>query len=178
MRTDRRGFMRVLAGAIGLLAGGSSSGSSRDWTHEIHRATRNTRFGPVGALRPRLPRASRRSKAFAGAPRIPLPAPEAPQARALAQVLSDFSGANGLAAAPLTLAELTRLLHYTNGVTGGWGAGDGLKLRAASGSKRASTTTPLCDTTSCRSNGARGSPRCGTRSSARRRWRTHPQRFS
>jgi SagB-type dehydrogenase family enzyme len=131
MRTDRRGFMRVLAGAIGLLAGGSSSGDSRDWTHEIHRATRNTRFGPVGALRPRLPRAPRRSKAFAGAPRIPLPAPEALQARALAQVLSDFGGATGLAAAPLTLAELTRLLHYTNGVTGGWGAGGGLKLRAA-----------------------------------------------
>lgn len=131
MRTDRRGFMRVLAGAIGLLAGGSSPGGSRGWTHEIHRATRNTRFGPVGALRPRLPRAPRRSKAFAGATRTPLPAPEAPKTRALAQVLSDFGGADGLAAAPLTLAELTRLLQYTNGVTGEWGAGDSFKLRAA-----------------------------------------------
>lgn len=131
MRTDRRGFMRVLAGAIGLLTGGSSPGRSRDWTHEIHRATRNTRFGPVGALRPRLRRAPRRAKAFAGAPRSPLPAPETPGVRALAQVLSSFSAADGLAAAPLTLPELTRLLHYTNGVTGRSGAGNGLELRAA-----------------------------------------------
>jgi SagB-type dehydrogenase family enzyme len=64
-------------------------------------------------------------------PRIPLPAPAAPQTRALAQVLSDFRAAEGLAAAPLVLAELTRLLHFTNGVTSQWGAGDGLKLRAA-----------------------------------------------
>jgi SagB-type dehydrogenase family enzyme len=131
MRTDRRGFMRVLAGAIGLLAGGSSPSSSRDWTHEIHQATRNTRFGPVGALRPRLRRPPRRSKAFAGLPRTPLPAPQAPEVRSLAQVLSDFGSADTLAAKPLSLAELTRLLHYTNGVTGEGRAGNGLKLRAA-----------------------------------------------
>ena len=131
MRTDRRGFMRILAGAIGLLAGGSSPGGARDWTHAIHQATRNTRFGPVGALRPRLPPSPRRYKPYAGAPRIPLPAPEAPEVRALAQVLADFRAADGLAAAPLALAELSRLLHYTNGVTGGWDRRDDLRLRAA-----------------------------------------------
>jgi SagB-type dehydrogenase family enzyme len=131
MRTDRRGFMRVLAGAIGLLAGGSSPSSSRDWTHEIHQATRNTRFGPVGALRPRLRRPPRRSKAFEGVPRTPLPAPQEPETRSLAQVLSGFGGADALAATPISLAELTRVLHYTNGVTGEGRAGNGLKLRAA-----------------------------------------------
>jgi SagB-type dehydrogenase family enzyme len=131
MRTDRRGFMRILAGAIGLLAGGSSPSGAQGWTHEIHQATRNTRFGPVGALRPRLPRAPRRFKPYAGAPRVPLPTPEAPQARALAQVLSDFRATDGLAAAPLTLAELSRLLQYTNGVTGGRARRRDLKLRAA-----------------------------------------------
>jgi hypothetical protein len=62
MRTDRRGFMRVLAGALGLLAGGRASAAARDWTGEIHRETRNTLLGPVGLLRPRMPRRVRRTK--------------------------------------------------------------------------------------------------------------------
>ncbi|HEY5658730.1 MAG TPA: SagB/ThcOx family dehydrogenase [Myxococcota bacterium] len=131
MRTDRRGFLRAFTGALGLLAGGSSPAGAQDRVQEIHRATRNTRFGPVGALRPRRLRPQRRSKAYAGAPRVALPGAEAPQTRALAAVLSDFRAAEGFAAEPIALAELARLLHFTNGVTGAWGDGEGLQLRAA-----------------------------------------------
>jgi SagB-type dehydrogenase family enzyme len=130
MRTDRRGFMRVLAGALGLLAGGRASAAARDWTGEIHRETRNTLLGPVGLLRPRMPRRVRRTKDYPGAPRVALPPAMAEQTRSLSEVMADYQVARALAPQPLALAELSRLLHFSNGVTGE-PAGDGFKLRAA-----------------------------------------------
>lgn len=130
MRTDRRGFMRVLAGVLGLLGGRGASAASSDWTGEIHRETRNTALGPVGLLRPRMPRRVRRTKDYPAAPRVALPAPAAERTRSLAQVVASYREARALAPEPLALTELSRLLHYANGVTGK-SAGDGFELRAA-----------------------------------------------
>ena len=117
MRTDRRGFMRVLAGTAAWLAGGSAGAAEPSWTCEIHQQTRNTLLGPVGRKWWPVTRKTRRTKAYAGHERIALPAPASPGARSLADVIGDFRAADGFAEDALGLADLSRLLYFTNGVT-------------------------------------------------------------
>jgi SagB-type dehydrogenase family enzyme len=126
MRTDRRGFMRALAGALGWAAAGPAAAAPDDCLSRIHQATRNTMLGPIGREWWPTTRVRERSKAYSGAPRLALPEPIAVVERSLAEVLAGFSEpAAGFTGRSLPLAELSRLLHYTNGVTGGSG------LRAA-----------------------------------------------
>ena len=56
-------------------------------------------------------------KAYVGRGRIALPAPASSGARSLAEVIDGFQVAPGFADEPLGLAELSRLLYFTNGVT-------------------------------------------------------------
>jgi SagB-type dehydrogenase family enzyme len=117
MQTDRRGFMGVLAGTAAWLAGGSVRAAEPAWTSEIHQQTRNTLLGPVGRKWWPATRKTRRTKAYAGRERIALPAPASPGVRSLADVIGDDRGAVGFAGEALGLADLSRLLHFTNGVT-------------------------------------------------------------
>ncbi len=133
MRTDRRGFMRVLMGALGFLTGGASPAAAEPWTQAIHRATRNTLFGAVGSKLWRTSRPRDRTKTYAGAPRIALPKPVATDARSLSDVLTRFGDSlPGVSDEPITVSELARLLHFANGVTGRRGSGgQTVALRAA-----------------------------------------------
>ena len=117
MRIDRRGFMRVLAATTAWLAGGNARAAEPEWTCEIHQQTRNTRLGPVGRKWWPTSRKWRRVKAYAGHERIALPAPTSPGERPLVDVIDGFQVADGFAKQPLGLAELSRLLQFTNGVT-------------------------------------------------------------
>ena len=109
--------MHVLAGAAAWLAGGSARAAEPAWTSEIHQQTRNTLLGPVGRKWWPMTRKTRRTKAYAGHERIALPTPASRGARSLADVIGDFRGAEGFAEEVLGLADLSRLLHFTNGVT-------------------------------------------------------------
>ncbi len=109
--------MRVLAGTAAWLAGGRAGAAKPSWTCEIHQQTRNTLLGPVGRKWWPVTRKTRRTKAYAGHERIALPAPASPGARSLADVIGDFRAADGFAEDALGLADLSRLLYFTNGVT-------------------------------------------------------------
>ncbi len=109
--------MRVLAGTAAWLAGGSARAAEPEWTCEIHQQTRNTLLGPVGRTWWPVTRRARRTKAYAGYERIALPAPANPRARSLADVIGEFRAADRFSDEPLDLAALSRLLHFTNGVT-------------------------------------------------------------
>ena len=124
MRIDRRRFFRLLArllvGAAALFGVRSSSATAASEASEaldIHQATRNTRLGALGAKRPRLSRPPRPFKPYPGKRRIALPAPPDSPARTLAEVVREWAPAQSFGAEGLTLAQLARLLHFTNGVT-------------------------------------------------------------
>lgn len=119
MQTDRRGFMWLMAGISGWLAGGGRARAGEPtWSLEIHQQTRNTRLGPVGRNWWPQRQRSRRAKEYPGRERIGLTAPAAPNGRSLGRVLRDFRSADGFANEPLDLPTLSRILHFTNGVTG------------------------------------------------------------
>ncbi len=117
MQTDRRGFMRVLAGTAAWLTGASARAAEPAWTSEIHQQTRNTLLGPVGRKWWPVTRETRRTKAYTGHERIALPAPASPGARSLADVIGERRAADGFKDEALGLADLSRLLYFTNGVT-------------------------------------------------------------
>ena len=117
MPLDRRGFMRVVAGGVAWLTGGSAGAVAPAWTCEIHQQTRNTLLGPVGRKWWPASRSRRRTKAYAGHARIALPAPAAARGRSLAEVIGGFRVAEGFADKPLDLAAVSRLLYFGNGVT-------------------------------------------------------------
>jgi SagB-type dehydrogenase family enzyme len=126
MRTDRRSFFRLLAGAAALLSGKISVAKSTPERFDIHQATRNTRDGPLGARRPRLSGRLLNHKRYPGKRRVALSEFAAEPARTLAEIVRDWAPAPGFGGAAISLAQLGRLLHFTNGVTlkapaGGWG---------------------------------------------------------
>ena len=127
MKLRRRAFLRILAGAVAFLAGRPAPARAKTRVLEIHRATRNTLAGALDGLLSKLRRPPARFKAYAGAERTKLPALRADPALPLAEAVRHYAPARGFREAPLSLAELGRLLYFTNGVTGR----RGLHLRAA-----------------------------------------------
>jgi len=125
MRTDRRSFFRLLAGAAALLTGKASIAKSTPERYDIHRATRNTRLGAFGVRRPRLSGPPLDHKRYPGKRRVALPARGDEPARTLAEIVRQWAPAEGFGSAAISLAQLGRLLHFTNGIT----------LKAPSGQK-------------------------------------------
>ena len=109
--------MHVLAGMAAWLAAGSARAAKPAWTSEIHQQTRNTLLGPVGRKWWPVTRKTERTKAYTGHQRIALPAPASPGVRSLAEVIGDYRAADGFADKAVGLADLSRLLYFTNGVT-------------------------------------------------------------
>ncbi len=109
--------MRVLAGMAAWLTAGSARAAKPAWTSEIHQQTRNTLLGPVGRKWWPATHKTERTKAYTGRERIALPAPASPGTRSLAEVIGDFRAADGFADKAVGLADLSRLLYFTNGVT-------------------------------------------------------------
>jgi SagB-type dehydrogenase family enzyme len=117
MRTDRRSFFRLLAGAAALLAGKTSAAKSAPERFDIHQATRNTRLGALGARWPRLSGPPPDHKPYPGKRRVALPEFVVEPSRTLAEIVRQWAPAQGFGAGSMTLAQLGRLLHFTNGVT-------------------------------------------------------------
>jgi len=117
LRLGRRAFLRAASGAVAWLASRPLGASPVERAPEIHRATRNTTRGAIGVRWPRLTRPPKPWKEYAEAPRTRLPRAGRSPSLPLADVVRDFAEAPRFGDAPLTLAELTRVLHFANGVT-------------------------------------------------------------
>ena len=119
MRTDRRGFLGILAGAVGVLAlPGRAQNVPSANALEIHRITRNTRAGAIGRWLTSWGSVQPPAKEYAGSARVALPAVVAGSSRSLAATVRGFAPAAGFEAREIPLATLARLLHQTNGITG------------------------------------------------------------
>ncbi len=117
MRTDRRSFFRLMAGAVALLSGKISVARSRPERFDIHQATRNSRLGALGVRRPRLSGTPPDHKLYPGKWRISLPEPVVESARTLTEIVRQWSPDQNFGGGSMTLAQLGRLLHFTNGIT-------------------------------------------------------------
>ncbi|MDJ0852731.1 MAG: SagB/ThcOx family dehydrogenase [Myxococcota bacterium] len=129
---NRRSFLRAFAAALAWLPVRSLPAAAADAAVDIHRDTRNTRFGAIGRALARLGPVPGRAKPYREAPRITLPPRDGPRGLSLAEALRRASEPSDIGEGPLSLAEVARLLHHTNGVTGEmrWDGGR-LDLRAA-----------------------------------------------
>ena len=129
METDRRGFLRLLGGALTVAPTGAVAG---DRALEIHAQTANTRWGALGVRLRALHDPLAPFKSYPDANRFGLPAIDTRVALPLAEAVRGYAPASGFRATALSLAELSRLLYFTNGVTGRVPAGGGVvHLRAA-----------------------------------------------
>jgi SagB-type dehydrogenase family enzyme len=128
VRLERRGFLRASLAALAWLVGGARPARTAEQTAlAIHRATRNTRRGALGARLWTSGFEPSRSKRYTGLARVALPAAPAEPGLPLQRAVSQWQLPRALAA-PLSLSELSRLLRHANGVTG---SADGIALRAA-----------------------------------------------
>jgi SagB-type dehydrogenase family enzyme len=131
MDTDRRGFLRLSAGAAALLwplrSGGADAGAQT--ALGMHRATRNTRLGATGtAVRRALWTELPPFKEYAGLRRDALAAPSWETGRALSAVAHGYRPARAFVPEPISREQLARILFLANGVTGQHA---GRSLRAA-----------------------------------------------
>jgi SagB-type dehydrogenase family enzyme len=117
MRTDRRSFFRLLAGAAALLSGKISAARPTPEHFDIHEATRNTRLGALGVRRPRLSGPPPDHKDYPGKRRVVLPTPIDAPARTLAEIVRQWEPVEAFAGAAISLAQLGRLLYFSNGIT-------------------------------------------------------------
>ena len=118
--TDRRGFLRFSAGMLSLLGariGAADAPTPLETALAVHRATRNTALGAVGARIRRWRGPLPSSKPYPGKPRIPLPEPSASGGRAFETLASGHAPAAGFEPKTLSLDALTQLLFLANGVT-------------------------------------------------------------
>ncbi len=128
MKIGRRGFLG-LAAASALAPLALRAAPPPSAALAAHRASRNTWLGPAGGrVRPGAPPLD---KSYPGAPRLRLPARAHPGSRSLAATLEDDTLQCRFSRDPIALAELARLLHLTNGVTGVVRGSDPPELRRA-----------------------------------------------
>lgn len=114
--------------ALGWLAAGARpAGVAEQTALTIHRATRNSRRGALGVRLWNRDFRPARAKRYSGIERVALPAVAERPGVPLERVVRQWRPPPALAGA-LSLAELSRVLRHTNGVTGN---ADGVALRAA-----------------------------------------------
>ncbi len=133
--TDRRNFLRLLGSGIALLSGRASRAAEDAGPLEVHRATRNTLLGALGASLPR-PGQPPPFKTYPGSDRLALPAFNHEPGVPLAEAVATDGGLERFEAQSLPLSRLSRILHFTNGVTGGVGgpsSGPGLRAAPSAG---------------------------------------------
>lgn len=134
MRTDRRGFLGLLAGALGGLArpARAQHGPAANGL-EIHRITRNTRAGAIGRWLSSRGEAPPPAKEYAEAARVELPEIAPGDSRSLAATLRGCAPADTFEAREIAFATFARLLHLTNGVTGEFPGGAPLRAAPSAG---------------------------------------------
>lgn len=128
MRANRRSFLRLGGHVLALLLGGPTLARARECALEIHRSTRNTLVVAIGSRLRSLRGTLLRYKPYQGAQRVTLPPFARKPSLPLVGAAQRYAPAAGFAPERISLAELARLLHFTNGVTGQLG---GIQLRAA-----------------------------------------------
>lgn len=132
MKTDRRGFVRLLGGGFAALLGRSIPAAAQEAAFGIHDSTRNTRLGALGVRLRSTRDPFSPFKPYSGARRLELPEPATSPALSLAEAVRRYAPAVGFGKQSLSLGELARLLFFANGVTGRVQAGRHvLHLRAA-----------------------------------------------
>ena len=117
-RLARRDFLRLAAAsAFAPPAPARAADRPGPRATDVHRATRNTWYGPpaLGSLFTERPPPA---KPYPGAPRVPLPAGDALGATSLAEAAHGPAPAPAFSGAPIPLGVLAALLKLTNGVTG------------------------------------------------------------
>jgi len=129
LKADRRSFFRFLGGTVALLSGGAPRASAREEVLEIHRATRNTLLGALGARLPRLGGPPLSFKRYPGYERAELPEFGSEPALALPEAIAAAHERVRFEAKSISIGQLSRILHFSNGVTSG--PSSGLALRAA-----------------------------------------------
>ena len=125
MRVDRRHFLALVAAGLSGLGPRGSSAAERvvraadrgSLAARLHRDTRNTLTGTIG--RTLWPPSSppSRAKRYPGRRRESLPPPGGRGGASLDEVVRAFAPADRFDSAPLSLAQLSRLLFLANGVT-------------------------------------------------------------
>jgi SagB-type dehydrogenase family enzyme len=130
VRINRRELLKLAGGATALLLGAPVSVGARVGAVQIHRETRNTWLGAIGMRgRALLGRGGGEvAKPYSDRRRLALPPADAEDGAPFGVTLRAYSSTSAFREAPLALGDLARLLHHTNGVTGGGGR---IALRAA-----------------------------------------------
>jgi SagB-type dehydrogenase family enzyme len=129
LKADRRGFFRFLGSTIALLSCGASRASAGEEVLAIHRATRNTLLGALGARLPRLGGPPPPFKRYPGFERVELPKFGSEPALVLPEAIAAADGRERFDAKSISIGQLSRILHFTNGVTSS--PFSGFALRAA-----------------------------------------------
>jgi len=130
MASTRRRFLAHAGRVAAFLLGMPPLARAQERARAIHEETRNTLRGAIGAeLRELFEGSRERAHEHPGLPRVALPPPERTPARPLATALAEHAPAAGFAPDAIPLARLSRLLHFTNGVTAR--TRRGVPLRAA-----------------------------------------------
>jgi SagB-type dehydrogenase family enzyme len=130
MKIDRRGLLRWFGGA--LVAASGDAAAAQPLAVQIHAETGNTRLGALGVrLRARRDPLSP-FKPYPDKKRLRLPPIEPTPALSLAEAIRRYAPTPGFTSAALQLHQISRLLYFTNGVTGETQSGGRpLHLRAA-----------------------------------------------
>ena len=134
MKTSRRGFLRILLGVLASLTGARGLAQTATEPFEIHMGTRNTRLGAIGRKLLRWRRRPPPIKLYPGKTRHPLPPVAVRHALPLTDVIRRYVPAEGFTSAGVSLSEISRLLFFTNGITGNLllpGGNAPIDLRAA-----------------------------------------------
>ena len=132
MRTNRRGFLRVLGSTLAFLSGGPTFGCAQERVSEIHQATRNTGFGAWGVRPRRLATQASPFKPYPGAKREKFPSTARQAVLPLTEAVRSYVPASGFRSTTLSAGQLGRILYLTNGVTGEVRGSEGTTyLRAA-----------------------------------------------
>ena len=117
MKGDRRDFIRLLGSGIALLCGSTASASAKGETLAIHHATRNTLLGAVGVRLPRFGAPPASFKGYPGFDRLALPNLSSKPALELHEAVAAAGRPGGFESGSISLSLLSRILHFTNGVT-------------------------------------------------------------
>ena len=115
MWPDRRGFLRLVAGALTFLSCGAWAARDLPGALDVHRATRNPQ------RRKRLARSTPRPapfKPYPGSERTPLPRIGSAPGTSLAAAVRSYATGTAFREGELSLAQLGELLYLANGMTG------------------------------------------------------------
>jgi SagB-type dehydrogenase family enzyme len=131
VQSSRRDFLRLVGSGLTALSAAAPGVRAETRPLEIHNATRNTLLGALASRLPSFEAAPSPFKAYPGVQRLALPAFASEPALTLVDAAASAPVDRGFTGAALPLGQLSRILHFTNGVTGSGESPGSVLLRAA-----------------------------------------------